>query len=219
LLKLKPLDGERFNLVQPVFEQMFREYGMPYRIRSDNGAPFASAQTPGGLSQLSVWWVRLGITPERIQPGHPEQNGSHERMHRTLKAEGIHPGRSRQGEQEALLEEFRVYYNEERPHEALGQKKPASIYVPSVREFPSLLPDPEYPMEFAVRRVQTNGSFKWLGIKVCLGKVLATQEIGVEEIADGVNQLWFGPVYLGLLVDEGKKRISYLKNQLPKAPE
>ena len=217
LLKLKPLDGEQHKLVQPVFEWMFQEYGMPYRIRSDNGPPFASVQAPGGLSRLSVWWVRLGITPERIQPGHPEQNGSHERMHRTLKAEAIHPGCSRQGEQEALLEQFRVYYNEERPHESLEQNTPQTLYKSSLREYPKVLPDPEYPVEFAVRRVQKRGTFKWSGIEVSIGSVLSSQEIGVEAIADGAWQLWFGPVYLGLLLDEGKRRITYLKNQLPQA--
>jgi hypothetical protein len=219
ILKLHPLDGERFEWVQPIYEGLFREYGMPYRIRSDNGPPFASVQAAGGLSRLSVWWVRLGITPERIEPGHPEQNGCHERMHRTMKAEGVHPGRSRQGEQEILLEEFRVDFNEERPHEALGQKTPASVYIPSLREYPKELPDPEYPMEFAVRRTDGTGTISWSSIKVRLGNVLRNQEIGVEEIADGVWQTWFGPVYLGLLVNEGKKKISFLKNQLPKATE
>jgi len=219
ILKLHPLAGERFELVQPVYERLFQEYGIPYRIRSDNGPPFASTQAPGGLSRLSVWWIRLGITPERIKPGHPEQNGCHERMHRTMKAEGVHPGRSRQGEQEALLEEFRVYFNEERPHEALGQKIPASIYTPSLREYPKELPDPEYPMEFTVRRTDLHGRISWSNIEINIGHVVKRQAIGVEEIADGIWQIWFGPVYLGLMVEEGKKKFSFLKNQLPQAAE
>jgi transposase InsO family protein len=219
LLKLHPLEGERFSLVQPVFERVFREYGMPYRIRSDNGSPFASRQSVGGLSRLAVWWVRLGITPELIEPGHPEQNGRHERMHRTMKAEGVHPGRSREGEQERLLEQFRVYYNEERPHEALGQRTPTEVYNHSPRTFPEDLPEPEYPREFVLRRVQKEGHFTWNGCRTRVGKVLGGQEIGVEPISDGRWQVWFGPIYLGLIVDEGRRKSLFLKNDLKENQE
>lgn len=213
LLKVQPLDGEKFAQVQPVFERVFREYGLPWRIRTDNGSPFASTQAVGGLSRLAVWWVRLGILPERIEPGHPEQNGRHERMHRTLKAEAVHPGRSRAGEQEQLLEKFRRYYNEERPHEALEQRTPASVYVSSPRPYPDELPEPEYPGEFAIRRVGPNGYFRWNGGVMPLGEVLKGQAIGIEAVSDGRWQAWFGPVYLGLLVDEGRRKTVFLRNR------
>jgi putative transposase len=212
LLKLQPLDGERLALVQPVFERVFREYGLPWRIRTDNGPPFASLHAAGGLSRLSVWWVRLGILPERIEPGHPEQNGRHERMHRTMKAEAVRPGRSREGEQERLLEEFRRYYDDERPHEALGQRTPASVYVPSSRPFPEELPEPEYPTEFALRRVGPNGYFSWNGCPLNLGGVLAKEEIGIEPVSDGRWQVWFGPIYLGLVIDERKGKSLFMRN-------
>ena len=212
LFKLQPLDGEQFALVRPVFELVFREYGLPWRLRTDNGPPFASVQAAGGLSRLSVWWVRLGITPERIEPGHPEQNGRHERMHRTMNAEAVHPGRSRAGEQEALLEEFRRYFNQERPHEALGQRTPASQHVNSPRSFPEELPDPDYPREFVTRRVAPNGYISWNSCSLRLGNALARQEIGLEPVSDGRWQAWFGPVYLGLIVDEARKQSMFMRN-------
>jgi hypothetical protein len=154
----------------------------------------------------------LGILPERIEPGHPEQNGRHERMHRTLKAEAVHPGRTREGEQEELLEEFRRYYNDERPHEALGQRTPANVYVPSSMPFPEELPEPEYPGEFALRRVTSNGCFSWNACRQIIGKVLAGEEIGIEPISDGRWQVWFGPIYLGLIVEERRGKNLFLKN-------
>jgi hypothetical protein len=134
-------------------------------------------------------------------------------MHRTLKAEGVHPERSREGEQERLLEEFRVYYNEERPHEALGQRTPASVYAPSSRPFPEELPDPEYPQEFLVRRLGPRGQFSWNCCSLHLGGVLRDEEIGIEPISDGRWQVWFGPIYLGLIVDEGRRKSLFFKNK------
>lgn len=212
LLKVHPLEKESFKLVQPVFEQVFREYGMPYRIRTDNGSPFASTKAVGGLSKLSVWWIRLGILPERIEPGHPEQNGRHERMHRTLKAEAVHPGRTREGEQETLLETFRKHYNDERPHEALKQCTPASVHVLSTIPYPERLPDPEYPREFALRRAGPSGQIKFNRTSICLGSVLGRQEIGLETISDGKWQVWFGPIYLGHMIDGGRGNAIFRKN-------
>jgi putative transposase len=125
----------------------------------------------------------------------------------------VHPGRSRAGEQEALLEEFRRYYDNERPHEALGQRTPASVYAPSGRPYPEDLPEPEYPREFALRRVRPNGSFSWNGCRLNLGQVLARQELGIEPVSDGRWQVWFGPIYLGVIVDEGRRKSLFLKNQ------
>jgi transposase InsO family protein len=148
--------------VRPIFEAAFHEYGLPTAIRSDNGPPFAS-RGAGGLSALSAWWVRLGITPERIEPGKPEQNGRHERMHLTLKAETARPARHSLRAQQIAFDRFRQVFNHERPHEALGQQPPATVYVPSLRRLPTHLPEMSYPDHFEVRYVHTNGVIKWEG--------------------------------------------------------
>jgi transposase InsO family protein len=170
--------------VQPLFERVFREYGLPLRMRSDNGAPFASRGL-GGLSPLAVWWLRLGIRLERIAPGHPEQNGRHERMHRTLK-ETV-PVQRTLGRQQHAFEAFRQDYNEERPHEALGQKPPASMYVPSPRDFPERLLPVEYPDDWIKRRVRSNGEIRWHGATLYLSESLVDQWVGLQPVAD---ELW-----------------------------
>lgn len=210
LLRVQSLDGERFVPVQGVFESAFREFGLPLRIRSDNGSPFAS-RGPGGLSRLSVWWVRLGITPERIEPGHPEQNGRHERMHRTLKDATARPPRVSVEEQQRAFDAFRREFNDERPHEALGQRTPASGYAPSRRRFPEEVPDPEYPSEFEVRRIYPNSQVRWNFAKLMMSDVLANQAVGFEPVSDGRWQLWFGPIYLGLVIEEGKGKNSFIR--------
>ena len=184
--------------VRPLFEATFREYGLPERIRSDNGPPFASIGA-GGLSRLAVWWIRLGIRPERIAPGHPEQNGEHERMHRTLKAETTRPAAATPRAQQGVFDRFRRLYNGERPHEALGQVPPATWYTPSLRPYPDRLPPLEYPETAAVRRVRHNGEIKWHGGHVYLNKALAGELVGVDELADGQWRVCFGPVELGWL--------------------
>jgi putative transposase len=186
--------------VQPLFERVFREYGLPRRIRSDNGAPFASVGL-GGLSPLAVWWLRLGIDLERIWPGHPEQNGRHERLHRTLK-EAITIERTL-SLQQRVLDEFRRDYNEERPHEALGQQPPASVYVPSERDFPPRLPAVIYPDDWLVRSVRGSGQIKWRGQLLYASKSLAGQWIGLQPMADGLWTFYFMAQPLGVL-DEYK---------------
>ena len=199
--------------VQPLLAGVFREYGLPQRIRSDNGAPFASVGL-GGLSPLAVWWLRLGIGLERIQPGHPEQNGRHERMHRTLKeAVKIQTTLRRQ---QAGFDEFRRDYNEERPHEALGQQPPASIYVPSVRAYPERLPVAEYPDAWIKRSVRSNGEIKWNGELVYLSQSLAGHWVGLEPVAEDLWRLQFMHQPLGWL-DERKTvpQIRPLKHKQP----
>jgi hypothetical protein len=219
LLCVKAVEAERFELVKPIFESVFREYGMPWRIRSDNGAPFAS-NAIGGLSRLAVWWLKLGITPERIVPGHPEQNGRHERMHRTLKDQTARPPRPSEAAQQQAFDEFLREYNHERPHEALGQRTPASIYVPSRRPFPDQIGDPEYPHSFEVRRLDGLGTLKFRNSHTGLGNVLAHEAIGLEELGDDRWQLWFGPIYLGTLLATPRRKLELHKNlpadKLPK---
>jgi putative transposase len=203
--------SESFLPTKLVCERIFREHGLPLRIRTDNGSPFAS-RAVGGLSKLSVWWVKLGILPERIEPGCPQQNGSHERMHRTLKREAVTKG-SPADEQQAAFDRWRHEFNHARPHEALGNELPASLFQPSPRPFPDELADPEYPHDFEVRRVRQGGSFRFRKMEMGLGSVLRREAIGLEEIDDGRFQIWFGPIYLGLLTDLGRGRHSFDKNQ------
>ncbi len=182
---------------QPVFERVFQEYGLPLAIRTDNGSPFASVAA-GGLSPLSVWWVKLGIMPERIQPGHPEQNGRHERMHRTLKQEAMHPPAANPEAQQERCHCFRSDYNTVRPHQALGQVPPASLYVRSPRPYPERLGDVHYPPLTEVRRVRSNGQIKWRGELVFVSAALVGELVGITEDKDA----WlvsFGPIPLGLL--------------------
>ena len=197
LLSCEILTRPDYTHVRPVFERIFREYGLPLAIRTDNGAPFASVSA-GGLSRLSVWWVKLGIMPERIQPGHPEQNGRHERIHRTLKQEVMKPPAPNPKAQQARCDVFLSVYNNERPHEALGQVPPARLYVPSPRPYPEYLGDIEYPPLTEVRRVRSNGQIKWHGKLVFVSESLIGELVGITEQPAG----WlvsFGPIPLGLL--------------------
>jgi putative transposase len=217
LLAVDAIDGERFEPTREVFERVFAEYGLPLRIRSDNGSPFAS-RALGGLSKLSVWWVKLGILPERIEPGHPEQNGRHERMHRTLKAETATPPRGSRDAQQAAFDAFRLEYNSERPHEALAQATPRSRYVESPRQLPNRPSDPDYPDEFDVRRVNAKGELKLHGTQVTLSMVLAREAVGLEPVDDRRWQLWFGPVYLGQLHQLGPHRLQLVRNSPTRGP-
>jgi len=166
-------------------------------MRSDNGPPFASVGL-GGLSQLAVWWIRLGIRPERIQPGHPEQNGRHERLHRTLKeATAKPPRRTWRGQQQAFVQ-FRQEYNHDRPHEALAMQTPAHCYTPSPRPFPRRLPEVEYPSGYQVRRVRSNGEIKWRGRRLFLSEALIGEPVGLQEVDQDLWRIEFGPIPLAL---------------------
>lgn len=155
------------------------------------------AATLARLSPLSVWWLRLGIRPERIQPGHPEQNGRHERMHRTLKAETQRPPAGSRGAQQRAFDCFRHTFNEERPHEALGQRPPAALHRPCTREYPETLPPLQYPAHWEVRRVSHNGGIRWHNRWVNVSHVLAEEYIGFEETGDDLWDVHFGPVVIG----------------------
>lgn len=178
-----------------VFERVFRTYGLPRRILSDNGSPFAS---PGlaRLSRLSIWWLRLGIGIERIVPGRPEQNGAHERMHRTLKEQTTRPPAADQRSQQRVFDRFRREYNEERPHESLDQRRPATIYTASVRPYPERLPPIEYPGHYETRKVSHNGMMRWKDERIFVSKTLAGEVIALEEVDDGIWSVYYGEVLL-----------------------
>jgi hypothetical protein len=206
LLACTALAAPRSTPTRRVLEQTFREFGLPQRIRSDNGVPFAGPTTLARLSRLSVWWIHLGIVPELIQPGRPAQNGRHERMHRTLKQQTTRPPAGNRMAQQRRFVAFRREYNEERPHAALRPLTPAMAYVPSARSLPATLPPVVYPGHFAVRRVTSNGCMKWRNTVVSVSSVLMGEEVGCEEIGDGEWGIYFGPVRLGTL-DERQRRI------------
>src|SRR5215472_7559146 len=187
-----------YNGCRTQLERVFREYGLPRAIRSDNGAPFATLGV-GGLSRLGVWWVKLGIRPERIAPGKPEQNGRHERMHRTLKAETARPPASTLALQQQRFDHFRREFNHQRPHEALGQTTPQQHYADSPRAYPARLEDPSYPDDYQLRRVRSNGEIKWRGGKLFLSMPLIGEVVGAQEDQDGNHQLYFGPIALAVI--------------------
>jgi len=189
-----------------VLERTFREYGLPERIRSDNGPPFACACALARLSPLAVWWIKLGIVPERIQPGRPAQNGRHERMHRTLKRATTHPPAGSLRAQQRRFNRFRAEYNEERPHVALGALPPTMLYVPSARSWADADREIIYPPHFDQRPVTPDGAIKWRNRRVWVSVTLAGEDVGIEEIADGEWGVYFGPVRLGTY-DERMGRI------------
>jgi len=196
LLGCHGLEGTQHEPTQRVFERLFRQYGLPQRIRTDNGVPFASVGM-GGLSRLSIWWIRLGICPERIAPGKPQQNGRHERMHRTLKRTLGQPPAANLAQQQRQLDAFREYYNEQRPHEGLDLKSPQGCYSPSAKPFPSRLPELEYPSYFHLSKVHGSGVVYWGGLAIYIGNLFCGEYVGIEATGDGIWDLYFGPVRLG----------------------
>lgn len=197
--------------VRPHFERAFREFGLPERIRSDNGPPFATLGV-GGLSALSVSWIKLGIHPERTEPGHPEQNGRHERMHKTLKAEATSPPGATLAEQQRTFDRFRREYNDERPHEALGQRPPASRYSPSRRVMPSRPSSPEYPEQMMIRKLDDKGRMALGGDVALISRLIANEPVGLLPIDDEVWELYYGPVLLAQVTIKNK-RIQILKQR------
>lgn len=196
LLGCEALRHPTHALSRPVFERLFRTYGLPERIRTDNGVPFATCAL-GRLSQLSVWWIRLGIVPELIQPARPYQNGRHERMHLTLKRDTTRPPAATCTGQQRRFRTFVHEFNHERPHQALADATPASYYAPSPRPFPDRLAPLEYPAHFERRLVSRNGGIRWQFQWVNVSHVLGGEYVGLEEITDGEWDLYFGPLKLG----------------------
>jgi len=203
LLCCQALARPDYAHVRPAFEAVFRQYGLPEAIRTDNGPPFASVAV-GGLSPLAVWWVKLGIQPERIAPGHPEQNGRHERMHRTLAQDCCRPPAATLVAQQQDFDAFGQTFNGQRPHQALGLRPPATLYRPSPRPYPARLADPLYPAAALIRRVRSNGEIRWRGKLVFLSEALIGEAVGISETLIGY-EVHFGPIMLGELDAKGER--------------
>lgn len=189
--------------VRCALERVFARAGLPAAIRSDNGAPFGS-NGAGGLSALAVWWLRLGIEPRYIRPASPQDNGRHERMHKTLKADTSRPAAASLAEQQARFDRFRRHYNEERPHEALDQVPPAACWQPSPRALPARLPEPWYDADHQVRRVRPSGVIKWRSELVFIGEALAGELVGVAAHESGGHVVRFCHRELGLIDGSGR---------------
>lgn len=191
--------------VRNYFEQAFRKYGLPKAIRTDNGIPFASVAI-GGLSRLSVWFIKLGIVPERIEPAKPQQNGRHERFHRTLKDATLKPpSRTLSGQQKAF-DRFKQSFNDERPHEAINQKPPGDIYRLSERQYPDKLPAIEYKDDQTTRYVKPGGNIMWKGDHIYVSKLLSRENIGLRQVDDKSWEVYFSHFPIGIL-DESLGRI------------
>lgn len=195
------------------FTHLFKGYGLPKRIRTDNGVPFAS-NALARLSSLSVWFIKLGIYPEHIEPGKPQQNGKHERMHRTLKKEATIPPERNISQQQKRFDRFVSEYNEIRPHEALDMRKPAEIYKPSKRRMPKVIQHYDYPSHFEVRLVSKNGGVRWRHRRVPVSSTLIKEYIGFEEVDDGVYNVYFCDFLIGRFFEE----ISKIKDVISRIP-
>jgi Integrase core domain len=210
LLVCEALESTREDLAVTAFEQLFKDRGLPLAIRSDNGVPFASPNGLFNLSKLSVWWLRLGIAIERIKPGHPQQNGRHERMHLTLKQETTRPPGMNSLQQQAKFDEFSREYNDERPYEALDMKPPAEIYKPSPRPYQGL-PDLAYPFHDPDVLVTACGRICMHRKRINVSTVLAGQRLGIKEVDEGIWLVSFMSYDLGF-IDLEQKTLQPLDN-------
>jgi len=195
------------------FVSLFRTYGLPDRIRTDNGAPFAS-NALGRLSQLSVWFIKLGIYPELIEPGEPQQNGIHERMHRTLKEEATVPPGSSMRAQQRKFDAFRLEFNTERPHEALEMKMPAEVYRSSPRVLPTRIAVYDYPLHYQVRKVSRAGTIRMHTKQFFVSSTLMEDYVGLEEVDDGIYDLFFCFYQIGRY-DLRKNKIADIVSKVP----
>lgn len=210
LLACEALESTREETAFEAFEHLFRERGLPLAMRSDNGVPFASPNSLFNLSRLSVWWLRLGIAIERIKPGHPQQNGRHERMHRTLKEQATRPPEMNSLQQQARFDAFVREYNEERPHEAIAMKMPAELYTPSLRPYQGLS-DLHYPFHDKAITVTECGRLCMYGKKINLSAVFAGQSLGIKEVDEGIWLVSFMHYDLGY-IDLEQKTLQPLDN-------
>jgi hypothetical protein len=210
LLLCEALESTREAPAITAFEQLFQERGLPTAIRSDNGVPFASPNGLYGLSKLSVWWLRLGISIERIKPGHPQQNGRHERMHLTLKKETTKPAGMNSLQQQARFDAFVEEFNTERPHEALAMKRPADVYSASPRLYRGL-PDLAYPLHDRDVLITTCGRLCMHRKRINVSTVLAGQRVGIKEVDEGIWLVSFMNYDLGF-IDLEQKTLQPLDN-------
>ena len=210
ILQCRALPRMTTAYVKPWFEWVFRECGLPETLRTDNGPPFASLAV-GGLSQLSAWWVRLGIRPERIRPAKPSENGRHERMHRSLKEAVISPASSTLAAQQRRFDAFVEEFNWQRSHEALGRLTPGSVHALSPRPYPARLPAIEYDSGVTVRRVRQNGEFKWRGRLIYLSQVLAKEPIALVACDNDCFEIRYSFHLLGVL-DERTSTVTSAKH-------
>jgi transposase InsO family protein len=201
LITCQGLYHPSYENTKPWLEKAFQEYGLLLAIKNDNGAPFATVGL-GGISLLSVWLIKLRIRPERIKAGHPEQNGRHERMHRTLKQETAAPPKMNMELQQQSFDGFQIEYNTKRPHEALEMAVPASLYVPSRRMLPNRLPAIEYPSCFTVRRVKQNGCIMWKAKEVYVSQALTREPVGLRQIGESLWEVRFSFHTLGILDEQ-----------------
>lgn len=204
VLRCDALPCHTLAMTRPRFERAFAEYGLPERLRSDNGPPFGGPGL-GRLSTLAVWWIRLGIVPERIDPGHPEQNGAHEQFHAVLKKETARPPAATRAAQQRRFTRFCAEYNHERPHAGLQHDVPATHYEPSPRRLPSRLPPLEYPAHAEIRRVSKAGCVSWRR-PLFVSEVLGGEDVSFEEVDDGIWTVTFATIVLGRF-DERRHRI------------
>jgi putative transposase len=208
LLRVTAMHHQELEPVRRGFVAAFLENGLPEVIRSDNGLPFAGLGF-GGLSQLSVWWIKLGIWPERIRPGKPQENGRHERMHRTL-LETSQPPEHTLGGQQRRFDAFREDFNEERPHESLADQPPGRRYKRSNRPYPKQTPQVAYDAGLLTKRVHQHGDISWRGERLFLSEALAGEHVAFEPMSDGGWLIRFGPMRFAKL-NERKRRIEELK--------
>jgi len=212
IIDISALRYTHTDIVKDQFRKSFEKYGLPEYIRSDNGIPFATATSLHGLSKLSVWWLRLGITPNRISPGCPQQNGAHERLHKDIKKE-LQSTPARNIEQEQIrFDEWRTVFNNERVHEALGLITPSKCYEVSRRHYDCKEPAYQYPDYFDTRMICSHGKFSWYGKRVFLTKALAGEQVGLKKCSQNRYQLWYANFCLG----EYDSDFSTLRNVTPK---
>ena len=204
LLRCQAIARTDTDHVWPVLDAAFREFGLPHRLRSDNGSPFAS-RGAGGLSRLAVKVIKAGIVPERIAPGQPQQNGRLERLHLTLLQDTANPPARSLREQLERLRNFQRIYNEERPHEALGNDTPAEHYAISLRRFDGVLREPSYGPDHELRRVRHNGEVRWQGNTIYVSAALVGEPIGLVEEQDGDWTAYYGPIALGVIAHRGDR--------------
>ena len=211
LLCCRHLNTINYDLTKIQFKRIFQEYGLPEVIRTDNGVPFASTGF-GGLSRLAFWWIRLGIHPERIKPGHPEQNGRHERMHKTLKDHTAKPPAANLLRQQRRFDVFRTEYNDYRPHESLSMDTPSEHYSTSMRTYPRRLPAVIYPSHMDVTRVQLHGDIRIKNRRLFISQSLGDQYIGIEQVSEDFSLLWYCDYPLGQ-IDHREWKIKAVQNQ------